>query len=106
HAESVNATLSDFALSIDPGEHVAVMAPSGGGKSTLLALVAGLSSPDNGIVRLGGEPMNHASAAHLRARIAWLGQPPHIFSGTLRSNITLGRPGIGRRDVAHATEAA
>ncbi|WP_082675858.1 thiol reductant ABC exporter subunit CydD [Pannonibacter phragmitetus] len=106
HAESANATLSDFALSIDPGEHVAVMAPSGGGKSTLLALVAGLSSPDNGIVRLGGEPMNHASAAHLRACIAWLGQPPHIFSGTLRSNITLGRPGIGRRDVAHATEAA
>ena len=106
HAGSAVDTFADFDLSIRPGEHVAVMAPSGGGKSTLLALVAGLASPDAGTIRLGSKPLNHANAARLRTRIAWLGQPPHIFSGTLASNIALGRPHLRKPEIARALEVA
>ncbi len=89
-------------LSIRPGEHVALMAHSGGGKSTLLALLAGLAPATAGTIRLGGTPLTPATAATLRAHIAWLGQPPHIFSGTLAGNIRLGRPGIGTPQLSRA----
>lgn len=106
HAGTALDIFADFALSIRPGEHVAVMAPSGGGKSTLLALVAGLASPDAGTIRIGGEPLYHENAARLRTRIAWLGQPPHIFSGTLAGNIALGRPQLGKVEIDRALKVA
>lgn len=97
--------LDDFGLDIRAGERVAIMAPSGVGKSTLLALIAGLA-PASGSVRIGGEPLNAATAARLRASIAWVGQPPHIFPGTIASNVSLGRPRIGTGDIARALKAA
>ncbi|MCO5070171.1 MAG: thiol reductant ABC exporter subunit CydD [Rhizobiaceae bacterium] len=98
--------LDRFTLVIAPGEHVAIMAPSGGGKSTLLALLAGLAPASAGSIRIGGEPLNAATAARLRAHIGWLGQPPHIFAGTIESNVSLDRPGVGKQDVAGALEIA
>lgn len=98
--------LDDFGLDIRAGERVAIMAPSGAGKSTLLALIAGLAPVSAGSVRIGGEPLNAATAARLRASIAWVGQPPHIFPGTIAGNVSLGRPGIRTRDVARALKAA
>src|SRR5690606_21498656 len=90
HVGQAHPVFDGFDLAIDPGEHVAVMAPSGGGKSTLLALIAGLAPADSGLVRIGGEPVNDATAARIRTGIAWLGQPPHIFSGILAGNVSLG----------------
>lgn len=106
HAGNSSPVLDGFALSIRPGEHVAITAPSGGGKSTLLALLAGLAAPDAGTIRLGGEPLNDANAACLRACMAWLGQPPHIFFGTIAGNVSLGRPGIGKDDISRAMDTA
>ncbi len=80
-----------FSLDVKPGERVALLAPSGGGKSTLLALLAGLAKADAGTIRIGGEPMQERTAAKLRSQMAWVSQEPHLFAGTLRSNITLGR---------------
>lgn len=97
--------LDGFDLDIRAGERVAIMAPSGAGKSTLLALLAGLA-PASGLVRIGGEPLNVATAARLRASIAWVGQPPHIFPGTIAGNVSLGRPGVGPVEVARALKAA
>lgn len=82
---------SGFNLDIEPGEHVALLAPSGFGKSTLLALIAGLAAPQEGQITIGGVTLQNETAAPLRARMRWVGQKPHIFAGSARHNITLGR---------------
>ncbi len=106
HAGQGRKVFDGLSLDIRPGERVAVMAPSGGGKSTLLALIGGLAVPQAGIVRIGGEPLRSDTAGRLRAGMAWIGQMPHIFAGTLRRNVTLGRPDIGQREAGAALEAA
>lgn len=85
------AVFTDFSLDIEPGEHVALLAPSGYGKSTLLALIAGLAAPQQGEIRIGNIAYNDETAAMLRKKMRWVGQKPHIFSGSARYNITLGR---------------
>lgn len=80
-----------FALEIAPGERVALLGPSGAGKSSLLALLAGLALPEAGDIRIGADPLTPDTAAWLRARIAWLGQRPALFAGSLQANILLGR---------------
>jgi ATP-binding cassette, subfamily C, bacterial CydD len=82
---------TSFNLDIEPGEHVALLAPSGYGKSTLLALIAGLAAPQEGEIRVGGVALQDETAASLRTRMRWIGQKPHIFAGSSRHNITLGR---------------
>lgn len=94
HSEHGRPVFDGLSLDIAPGERVAVMAPSGGGKSTLLALIAGLAVPEAGTIRIGGETLRPQTAARLRAGMAWVGQSPHIFAGTLAGNVTLGRPGL------------
>nr|WP_268898891.1 thiol reductant ABC exporter subunit CydD [Brucella gallinifaecis] len=81
----------DFNLDIEAGEHVALLAPSGYGKSTLLALIAGLTQPQSGEIRIGNVVLQAETAAMLRSRMRWVGQKPHIFAGSARFNITLGR---------------
>jgi ATP-binding cassette subfamily C protein CydD len=83
--------LSRFDLSIAPGEHIAILGPSGSGKSTLLALLAGLAPATSGCVTIGELKLSEESAGNLRSRTAWIGQRPHIFPGTLTSNVSLGR---------------
>lgn len=83
--------VSDLSLHIAPGEHVALFAPSGTGKSTLLALIAGLVQPLAGTVVVNGVALTAHTAPALRQRMAWVGQHPHVFQGTLLDNIHLGR---------------
>jgi len=82
----------DFSFTVRPGEHVALLGASGAGKTTLLALMAGLLPAQAGEVRIGGTILDHASAATLRRRMAWMGQRPHVFTARVADNITLGRP--------------
>lgn len=89
--DSQRRILRDFNLAVQPGEHVALWAPSGGGKSTVLALIAGLVTPQTGSITIGGVQLDDDNAAVLRQRIGWIGQKPHIFTGSARQNITLGR---------------
>ena len=105
HAGGPRAALTHFDLAVAPGERVALLGPSGSGKSTLLALLAGLASADTGAIAIGGMALTPASAAFLRRRIAWIGQKPHIFAGSLRANVSLGRSGIGPDEVAAALGA-
>lgn len=83
--------LTAFNLDIATGEHVALLAPSGYGKSTVLALVAGLTAPQTGQIEIGGIGLAEDTAEALRSRMSWIGQKPHIFAGSARQNITLGR---------------
>ena len=106
HNGAAAPVFDGLALDIAAGEHVALMAPTGYGKSTLLALIAGLAVPDAGTVRIGGTALDGATAGALRARMAWIGQAPHLFSGTLSGNVALGRPGIGTAETAKALRTA
>jgi ATP-binding cassette subfamily C protein CydD len=105
HAGRAAWVFDGFDLSVAAGEHVALLAPSGAGKSTLLALIAGLAAPEAGRIAIGGEILDEASAAALRGRMAWIGQAPHIFAGTLVANVSLGRPAVTPGRVAAALKA-
>lgn len=84
-------------LAIASGEHVALLGASGTGKSTLLSLIAGLAPCNDGRILIGGASVD-------RNKLAWIGQRPHIFAGTIAGNITLGRPGIAKTDVFKALD--
>lgn len=78
----------DFAVAA--GEKVVLVGPSGGGKSSLIAILAGFVEPSAGTVLLDGRPLTRFSAAALHAHVAWLGQHPVLFAGTIADNIALG----------------
>jgi ATP-binding cassette subfamily C protein CydD len=98
--------LDRVSLAIAPGEHVALVGPSGSGKSMILGLIAGLIAPNAGVVRCGGEPLNDTTADAWRARLAWLGQRPNFIKGSVLANLTLGRPRPDPARVAQALDAA
>ncbi|PDT15315.1 thiol reductant ABC exporter subunit CydD [Rhizobium sp. J15] len=98
--------LDGFNLEIAAGEHLALLGASGSGKSTLLSLMAGLAPCTGGRIVIGGVELADATAASLRGGMAWIGQKPHIFAGTITGNISLGRLGIARGEVAKALDAA
>jgi ATP-binding cassette, subfamily C, bacterial CydD len=80
--------LHDVSLAIRPGEVIGVTGASGAGKSTLLRALAGELEVASGTVLLDGVPPRGV----VRTAIAWLGQRPYLFSGSLADNIALGRP--------------
>ena len=100
------ALFDAFDLHINAGEHVALVGPSGSGKTTLLALMAGLAPATGGTVQIGGTVLDDDSAAGLRAGMAWIGQAPHVFPATVRSNVALGRPGVSPMAVSRAVDFA
>ncbi|GLK75095.1 thiol reductant ABC exporter subunit CydD [Methylopila jiangsuensis] len=105
HDGAERPALDGFSLVVAPGERVAVLGPSGTGKSTLLALIAGLAPAAGGRILIGGAEMTPDTAAALRARMVWIGQTPHVFSGSLSRNVRLGRPDIGRVQAERALRA-
>lgn len=98
--------LNNFSLQVPAGAKVALVAPSGYGKSTILALLAGLLPVDSGNIQLSDVELNDHHADILRMRMGWISQHPHIFSGTLLGNITLGRKGISKKEVENAIDIA
>jgi len=79
-------------LDIPEGAHVAVLGPSGVGKSTLAALALKVAAPEAGRVLLGGTDVATLASSDVRTRIAWLSQSTHLFDDTIRANLLLGRP--------------
>ena len=93
-------------LYVRAGEHVALVGPSGSGKTTLLSVIAGLAPANGGAVRIGGVQLDAQSAADLRVRMAWIGQKPHVFSGSVRTNVALERDGVDSAAVSAAVHRA
>ncbi len=100
------AVLNRFDLDVAAGEQVALVGPSGSGKTTLLALVAGLVAPDAGSIAVGGIALADKTACALRQRMAWMGQKPHVFAGSVASNVALGRAEVQAPQVLQAMRFA
>ena len=103
--DSARVVLSDTELAVTPGEHVAILGPSGVGKSTLLEAIARLR-PHEGAITLDHRPLAEWSEAELRARVTMLGQKPRIFAGSMADNIALARPGAAVAEIRRAAELA
>ena len=98
--------LAGASLEISPGETVALTGPSGGGKSTVAALVLGLLRPGGGQVSVGGIDLAGCDPERWRRELAWVPQAPTIFRGSVADNVRLGDPSAGDEAVAAALEAA
>lgn len=95
-----------FDLAVSPGERVAIVGPSGAGKTTLFQLVQRFYDPQIGRILMDGVDLTQADPADIRARIAVVPQEAVIFMGTARYNILYGRPDASEADVWAAAEAA
>ena len=98
--------LSDVSFEAKPGEVIAIVGPSGAGKTTLYALLQRFQDPEKGSVTLDGIPIQTLALNELRGNIATVPQDPTIFSGTIADNIRLGRPNATDLDVTQAAKAA
>jgi ATP-binding cassette subfamily B protein len=84
--------LHDVSLQVQAGERIALVGPTGAGKSTLAKLVARFYDPVEGAVRVGGVDLRDATFRSLRERIVVVPQEGFLFAGTLRDNVRIGRP--------------
>ncbi|MBO3737518.1 ATP-binding cassette domain-containing protein [Actinoplanes flavus] len=102
HAEPV---LRGLDLRVPPGDHLAVVGPSGVGKSTLAGLICGLLDPGSGKIKLGGVPVRQAPPRELSSARVLIPQEAYIFTGTVHENVTYLRPDAGPAEIAAALRA-
>nr|WP_210729561.1 ABC transporter ATP-binding protein [Rothia terrae] len=98
--------LNDINLSVKRGEKIAFVGESGGGKSTLMALLEGLYDPRDGKVVVDDDVIESADLEKLRSRIGMVFQDASLFSGTIAENIAYSRPEATREEIIRAAEKA
>ena len=100
------SALSQVSFRIAPGERVALVGPSGAGKTTIFALLLRFYDPNRGTVEVDGVPANEAELAALRARFALVPQETALFADTVAANIAYGAEKAGRSEIEAAAKAA
>ena len=98
--------LKEVSFRIAPGERVAVVGPSGAGKTTVLQLLLRFYDPEAGTILLDGVPIARMRLTDLRRTLALVPQEPVIFADTVRANILFGRPEASAQEVEDAARAA
>jgi ATP-binding cassette subfamily B protein len=102
---SVRPALSRVSLVIEPGERIALVGPTGAGKSTLAKLLARLYDPSEGHVSFGGVDVRLVSLAELRERIVVVPQEGFLFNGSILDNVRIARPSATSSEVERALSA-
>jgi len=100
------AALQNLSLEVPSGAVVALVGPSGGGKSTVFKLLLGLYPDFTGSIAVAGRPLSAYTLNELRDQVAYVPQDASLFAGTIYDNIALGRLGAGEEAVKAAAEAA
>lgn len=101
-----NPVLSHISLRIRPGEKVALVGPSGGGKTTLCSLVPRFYDPTEGRILIDGQDIREVTLKSLRSTVGVVQQDVYLFSGTVFENIEYGRPGASMEEVVSAARMA
>ena len=100
------SALDGMSFTVAPGETVAIVGPSGAGKTTIFHLLQRFYDPAGGAIRLDGVALDQADPSEARARLAVVPQEPAIFATTVLENIRFGRPEASEADVHEAARAA
>lgn len=106
YRDALPDVLEDVSLAIEPGEVVALVGPSGAGKTTIASLIPRFWDVTDGRITLDGIDVRELAFAELRGAIGIVPQEPALFSGTVRENIGFGREGASDADIEAAARAA
>lgn len=104
--EDEKAVLEDFHLHVRRGETIALVGPTGGGKSTIVNLLCRFYEPKKGSIRIGSHDYCDLSLNAIQSRIGVVLQTPHLFSGTVRDNIRYGRLDATNEEIETAAKLA
>jgi ATP-binding cassette subfamily B protein len=102
--EPEKPVLSHFNLEIKRGETIALVGPTGGGKSTIVNLVCRFYEPKNGVITIGGVDYKRFSLKAIQSRIGMVLQTPHLFSGTIMANLRYGKIDASNDDLTRAAQ--
>ena len=104
--EEDKPVLNDLTLHVKAGETIALVGPTGAGKSTIVNLVARFYEPRKGAIRVAGRDYTDWTLHGIQSRIGIVLQTPHLFSGTIRDNIRYGRLNATDEDIERAAKTA
>jgi ATP-binding cassette subfamily B protein len=96
--------LEHFNLKVEPGEKIALVGATGGGKSTIVNLVCRFYEPNEGAVLIDGKDVRDRSQLWLQSSLGYVLQSPHLFSGTIAGNIRYGRPDASADEIRAVAE--
>ncbi|HZL26378.1 MAG TPA: ABC transporter ATP-binding protein [Acidobacteriaceae bacterium] len=98
--------LKDVNIEVEPGKTIALVGPTGSGKTTIVNLIARFYDPVHGVVKIDGYDVKQVTQESLRRQIGFVLQDTVLFTGTIWENIAYGRPGASHSDIVKAAEAA
>ncbi len=104
--EADKPVLQGLSLKVHPGETIALVGPTGGGKSTIVNLLCRFYEPRSGVIRIGGRDYRELSLESIQSRIGVVLQTPHLFSGTVRENIRYGCLEASNEEIEEAARLA
>jgi ATP-binding cassette, subfamily B, bacterial len=106
HYEDNKPVLEDLSLKIKQGETIALVGPTGGGKTTIVNLICRFYEPKQGVIRIGGHDYTDYTLHGIQSRIGIVLQTPHLFSGTIRENLRYGRLDASNEEIEEAARLA
>jgi ATP-binding cassette subfamily B protein len=104
--EDHNPVLTDFTLTVKPGETIALVGPTGGGKTTIVNLLCRFYEPKQGVIRINSRDYTDYTLQSIHSRIGIVLQTPHLFSGSIQENIRYGRLEATNDDVENSAMIA
>ncbi|MBN2148251.1 MAG: ABC transporter ATP-binding protein [Anaerolineales bacterium] len=104
--EDKKPVLTDFNLKVKAGERIALVGPTGGGKSTIVNLLCRFYEPKNGVIRINQRDYTEYTLHSIQSRVGIVLQTPHLFSGTIRENLQYGRLNATKEEIEEAAKLA